>query len=89
MPVVRPLSVFTLVSNGRCGGALGSAALAFVLSLLAPAAWGDICAMDDSEREVCLAAPAQRIAALSPGATELVYAAGAGDRVVAVVAFSD
>lgn len=92
MPAVRPLSVFILASSGRCSGALGSAALAFVLSLFvlgAPAAWGNTCAIDDSEREVCLAAPAQRIAALSPGATELVYAAGAGNQVVAVVAFSD
>ncbi|MBE0489088.1 MAG: cobalamin-binding protein [Halomonas sp.] len=47
------------------------------------------CAVDDRDREVCLAAPASRIAALSPGATELVYAAGAGDQVVAVVAYSD
>ena len=89
MLVVRPLLVSPLASNGRCGGAFGFAALAYVLTLLAPAAWGDICAMDDSQQEVCLAAPAQRIAALSPGATELVYAAGAGDQVVAVVAFSD
>src|SRR5690554_4323421 len=92
MPAVRPLSVFTLVSSGRGGGALGTAALALALSLLGlgtPAAWGNACAMDDREREVCLEAPAQHIAALSPGATELVYAAGAGERVVAVVAFSD
>ncbi|WP_439108960.1 cobalamin-binding protein [Halomonas flagellata] len=48
-----------------------------------------VCATDDRDREVCLDAPAERIAVLSPGATELTYAAGAGDRVVAVVAFSD
>ncbi|MCB8890220.1 cobalamin-binding protein [Halomonas malpeensis] len=45
--------------------------------------------MDDLGRDVCLEAPAQRIAALSPGATELVFAAGAGEKVVAVVSFSD
>ncbi|WP_445158077.1 cobalamin-binding protein [Halomonas sp. E14] len=50
---------------------------------------GTLCAIDDREREVCLGQPAQRIAALSPGATELVYAAGAGEKVVAVVAYSD
>ena len=38
---------------------------------------------------MCLAQPAGRIAALSPGATELTWAAGAGDQVVAVVAYSD
>ncbi|WP_224750302.1 cobalamin-binding protein [Halomonas sp. ML-15] len=47
------------------------------------------CVIDDREREICLEAPAQRIAALSPGATELIWAAGAGDQVVAVVSYSD
>ncbi|XKG79764.1 cobalamin-binding protein [Vreelandella aquamarina] len=47
------------------------------------------CAVDDRGREVCLHASANRIAALSPGATELTYAAGAGDQVVAVVSYSD
>lgn len=63
-----------------CGGLLGP---------VASPARGEVCAVDDTDREVCLAAPASRIAALSPGATELVYAAGAGERVVAVVAYSD
>ncbi len=49
----------------------------------------DVCATDATGREVCLAQPAARIAALSPGATELVWAAGAGDQVVAVGSFSD
>ncbi|WP_252109424.1 MULTISPECIES: cobalamin-binding protein [unclassified Halomonas] len=48
-----------------------------------------MCALDDLDREVCLSAPAERIAALSPGATELAFAAGAGEQVVAVVSFSD
>jgi iron complex transport system substrate-binding protein len=47
------------------------------------------CAIDDLGEQLCLEAPAQRIAALSPGATELTYAAGAGDQVVAVVSYSD
>ncbi|MDQ7729787.1 cobalamin-binding protein [Halomonas sp. SpR8] len=47
------------------------------------------CAVDDRGREVCLYNAAQRIATLSPGATELTYAAGAGDQVVAVVSYSD
>lgn len=47
------------------------------------------CAVDDRDREVCLHHAAQRIATLSPGATELTYAAGAGDQVVAVVSYSD
>jgi len=40
-------------------------------------------------REMCLQAPAKRIVSLSPGATELLFSAGAGDRVVAVSAWSD
>ncbi|MCE8014544.1 cobalamin-binding protein [Halomonas sp. MCCC 1A17488] len=63
------------------------------LALLGPVAGevraASLCAIDDRDREVCLSAPAERIAALSPGATELVYAAGAGEKVVAVVAYSD
>ncbi|MGM0702577.1 MAG: cobalamin-binding protein [Pseudomonadota bacterium] len=60
-----------------------------LLPLAAAPAYAEVCAIDDAEREVCLPAPAERIAALSPGATELVYAAGAGDKVVAVVDYSD
>lgn len=47
------------------------------------------CVSDDKQRQVCLDQHAGRIATLSPGATELAYAAGAGDKVVAVVSFSD
>lgn len=47
------------------------------------------CVMDDLQREVCVDAPAQRIVSLSPGATELLFDAGAGERVVGAVSFSD
>ncbi|WP_246166722.1 cobalamin-binding protein [Marinobacter salinexigens] len=60
-----------------------------VLAGLCQTALGSVCATDDRDRQVCLEQSAQRIAALSPGATELVYASGAGDKVVAVVAYSD
>ena len=55
----------------------------------APVQATEVCAVDDTGTEVCLEQPANRIAALSPGATELVWAAGAGEKVVAVVSFSD
>lgn len=85
-----------MASSGQLGGALGPAAV-FCASLgLALAALGtsearadSLCAVDDRGRELCLGAPASRIAALSPGATELTWAAGAGEAVVAVVAYSD
>ncbi|WP_346797799.1 cobalamin-binding protein [Halomonas sp. Bachu 37] len=47
------------------------------------------CAVDDKQRRVCLETPARRIVALSPGATELAYAAGAGKALVGVVSHSD
>ena len=44
---------------------------------------------DDAGRRVELAAPARRIVSLAPHATELLFAAGAGDRVVGVMGHSD
>ncbi len=44
---------------------------------------------DDAGQAVTLARPAQRIVSLAPHATELLFAAGAGARVVGVVAYSD
>jgi iron complex transport system substrate-binding protein len=44
---------------------------------------------DDTGQVVCLPAPARRIVSLAPHATELLFAAGAGKRVVGVSAFSD
>jgi iron complex transport system substrate-binding protein len=48
-----------------------------------------ICVRDDSGQPVCLSSAAKRIVTLSPGATELMFSAGAGDQIVAVVAYSD
>jgi iron complex transport system substrate-binding protein len=45
--------------------------------------------VDDAGRRVVLARPAARIVSLAPHVTELLYAAGAGARVVGAVAFSD
>ena len=69
---------------------LGLAALC-VLSLLAPvlAKAEGLCARDALNQRVCLTDPAQRVVSLSPGATELLFSAGAGARVVAVSAWSD
>ena len=74
-----------------CGDRLIARALAAVAGLwFAGAAMADgPCVVDDAEREVCLDAPAQRIVSLSPGATELVFAAGGGERIVGTVSYSD
>jgi iron complex transport system substrate-binding protein len=44
---------------------------------------------DDSGTEVTLGGPATRIVSLAPHATELLFAAGAGARIVGVIATSD
>lgn len=49
----------------------------------------DICVQDARDRAVCVNEPAQRLVSLSPGATELLFSAGAGERVLAVSAWSD
>lgn len=67
-------------------------ALGLVLGVFMPqllAAETQRCAVDDAGHELCIAAPAQRIATLSPGATELTFAAGAGEQVIAGVNYSD
>ena len=65
---------------------------AFAAVLLAaglPTARAAVEAVDDAGVTVRLRAPAVRIVSLAPHATELLYAAGAGDRVVGVLATSD
>ena len=52
-------------------------------------AHGEVSVTDGSGRRITLAVPAQRIVSLAPHATELLYAAGAGDKVVAVSEYSD
>ena len=60
--------------------------LAIVVACGAAAA---VTATDDSGNVVTLTRPAQRIVSLAPHATELLFAAGAGTRLVGVVAHSD
>ncbi|MFP6559902.1 cobalamin-binding protein [Paraburkholderia sp. B3] len=66
---------------------------AFVLCaqalLCAPTAHATVSAVDDAGNTVTLAAPAQRVISLSPHITELIYAAGGGDKLVGTVSYSD
>ena len=65
-------------------------AAAFALALVAAApAFCAIALRDDRGREVTLAGPARRIVTLAPFLTELAFAAGVGERVVGVSAYSD
>jgi iron complex transport system substrate-binding protein len=57
--------------------------------LVAAPAGADVRVVDDTGATVALAAPATRIITLAPHAAELVYAAGAGARVVGVMKGSD
>lgn len=45
--------------------------------------------VDDTNRTVTLERPAERIVSLAPHVTEMLFDAGAGDRVVAAVSYSD
>jgi iron complex transport system substrate-binding protein len=65
--------------------------LASCLLALLPltAAHAAVSVIDDAGRTVMLREPARRIVSLAPHATELLYAAGAGDDVVGVVEYSD
>jgi iron complex transport system substrate-binding protein len=66
------------------------ALLAAVLALAsAMAAAAEIRLIDDAGRGVSLKQPARRIISLAPHLTELLFAAGAGGRVVGTVEYSD
>lgn len=66
-------------------------ALCTTLTLVATdPAQAELVVSDDTGREVRLSAgPARRIVSLAPHITEILFAAGAGDYVVGVVAYSD
>ena len=59
------------------------------LLLPLPALAAGITVSDDDEREVHLEQPAERIVSLAPHVTELLFAIGAGDRVVGATQHSD
>jgi iron complex transport system substrate-binding protein len=64
-------------------------ALIIVCLCAAAAARAAISVTDDEGATITLDKPAARIVSLAPHATELLYAAGAGDRIVGVLSTSD
>lgn len=68
---------------------LGLAGLALALAIAAGGAHAEVRARDDAGVDVVLPAPARRIVSLAPHATEMLFANGAGARVVGVVKGSD
>lgn len=70
----------------RCGAGVAATLL---LGVLSTAFAQPVTLRDDRGTTITLASEARRIVTLSPHLAELVYAAGAGDRLIAVAHFSD
>jgi iron complex transport system substrate-binding protein len=60
-----------------------------VCCALPPGARAALAIVDDDGRTLTLAAPAQRIVSLSPGATAMLFTAGASSHIVGTAGFSD
>lgn len=64
--------------------------LSFILAALFVApAYAEVRVTDDLGQAIVLAQPARRIVSLAPHVTEMLFAAGAGERVVGAVQYSD
>ncbi len=68
---------------------VGTLLVAGGLAAASVPARADVRVVDDTGASIVLAQPARRIVTLAPHATELVFAAGAGERVVGVIKGSD
>jgi iron complex transport system substrate-binding protein len=73
---------------GATGG-MKKSLIAFVLVAVCQWAVAAVSVVDDSGATLRLAQPAQRIVTLAPHLAETVFAAGAGDKLVGTVEFSD
>jgi iron complex transport system substrate-binding protein len=74
------------IAPGRALARLAGSACAAIACGNAAAA---VQAVDDAGRTITLPAPARRVVSMAPHLTELLFAAGAGDRIVGAAAFSD
>jgi len=69
---------------------IGRRRAALLLALLFPfKVLSDVTVSDDAGRHITLPAYPARIVSLAPGATEMLFAAGAGDKIIATVEFAN
>ncbi|WP_444848116.1 cobalamin-binding protein [Duganella caerulea] len=68
---------------------LSTALLACATVCAIPGAHAGVTVRDDAGNSVTVARPAQRVIAMAPHITELLFAAGGGERVVGVMNYSD
>lgn len=88
LALAATLSVLAMsgsLPDGAASAAVGSPARGSA----APPANSSIVIYDDAGQRVSLPHSPHRIVSLAPGATEMLFAAGIGDRVIATVAYSD
>lgn len=81
-------SLFTITIHCRIGDYLKSN-LFGILVMLLPLQTHALAVVDDAGQVVHLAQPAKRIVSLAPHLTELIFAAGAGNEVLATSSASD
>ena len=84
----RVLFLLALVVAGACGGAATPPSPTPLASPTAAAHY-PLTVTDDRGKSLTLKAAPSRIVSFAPSATEIVFALGAGDRVVATDDFSD
>jgi len=87
---VNHVSVIRSDTSYRWTGLIVGALVGLLMLVVAAPARAELVVSDDTGSEVRLSAgPARRIVSLAPHITEILFAAGAGDYVVGVVAYSD
>ncbi len=84
---IHRLAPLLVIIASACAGAPAVSTLPASPTVTAPAF--PLTVTDDRGKQVTLAAEPRRLVTIAPSATEIVFAIGAGDRVVAVDDFSD